>query len=642
MNIEDQSETAAGISQRVGVDIFRGYRAEWLEGDLYALFTEPAFFPELKSHRPCILTGARGTGKTTLLKCLSYEGQFALAGHRPESLRTAEFFGVYHKLDTNRVRAFRGSELTEEAWRKCFAHYFNLEMCEALLRFHDWHCALVGEMAALERPSYEKIAASLAMSDDRITSRGDLLLKLERARLRFETHINNVGDNGTPGSLSMQGLPIDVTVKALLANPTLQGKRFFFLLDEYENLEDYQQTVVNTLIKHSGEGFTYKVGVKELGLKSRSTLNPLETLSSRSDYFSIDIRDSLGTRFADFAIQVCDQRLQRKFSSQEALTVRDLLPKLSLEAEASLLGADAIAAQLREELAPLLDSSLDREELESLSALEVTFLRYCAESDDLSARDIWYQRKRDPKAWRNRMNNYAYASLFSLRKGKRGFRRLYAGWDVLTQLAGSNLRCFMELVDTAIRLHVEGGESLQEPVPPEVQTRAAHYVGRKNLKELEGQSIHGANLTRLVLGLGRIFQVLAWDNEGHTPEVTQFEFVHGESEAELGRMSRGEAFGELLTGAVMQAALVRFPGSKLQDESDIRDYDYAVHPIFAALFEYSYRRKRKLRLAEGELLELIRYPARVISSVLARQRRTDTVELPEQLGLFRGFYAPRS
>ncbi len=67
--------------------LFGGYRAEWLKEQVFELFTEPSYFPELKTPRPCILIGGRGTGKTTVLRGLSYEGQFALSGNKPEGIK---------------------------------------------------------------------------------------------------------------------------------------------------------------------------------------------------------------------------------------------------------------------------------------------------------------------------------------------------------------------------------------------------------------------------------------------------------------------------------------------------------------------------------------------------------------------------
>ena len=57
-------------------------------------------------------------------------------------------------------------------------------------------------------------------------------------------------------------------------------KLFFFLIDEYENLEDYQQQSMNTLIKHSGELYSFKICARELGWRVRTTISGNESLIS--------------------------------------------------------------------------------------------------------------------------------------------------------------------------------------------------------------------------------------------------------------------------------------------------------------------------------------------------------------------------
>ncbi len=96
MNGENQSP-----SQQLS-HLFGGYRAEWLKGQLFELFTEPTYFPELETSRPCILVGGRGTGKTTVLRGLSYEGQFALHGEEANKIKELSYYGFYYRVNTNR------------------------------------------------------------------------------------------------------------------------------------------------------------------------------------------------------------------------------------------------------------------------------------------------------------------------------------------------------------------------------------------------------------------------------------------------------------------------------------------------------------------------------------------------------------
>ena len=88
----------------------------------------------------------------------------------------------------------------------------------------------------------------------------------------------------------------------------------------------------------------------------------------------------------------------------------------------------------------------------------------------------------------------------------------------------------------------------------------------------------------------------------------------------------------------MHLALLRYPGSKLQGATDLREVDYAVHPIFSAFFGFSYRRKRKIELSDRDVLGLARDTSSAVGCILDRQHRVGDVALPEQMALFGEFY----
>jgi len=62
-----------------------------------------------------------------------------------------------------------------------------------------------------------------------------------------------------------------------------------------------------------------------------------------------------------------------------------------------------------------------------------------------------------------------------------------------------------------------------------------------------------------------------------------------------------------------------------------------LHPIFSALFVFSYRRKRKMVLNSGDILGLVNTPGSTIREILKRNNRREPEpdeELPEQMNLF--------
>lgn len=609
------------------------YKAEWLREQLFDLFTVPGYFDLLKTNRPCVLIGGRGTGKTTVLQGLSYQGQFAFAKSDKSVIDTWQFFGLYHRVNTNRVTAFRGPELSEERWRACFGHYLNLVFCTQLLEFACWYELQTDRDLSLDPNDLAAFRATLGLkSEGRLA---DLAQEVRLQMLVFEASINSIVD-AAPTFLSMQGAPVDALASALLRTKELAGKQFFFLIDEFENFEDYQQRILNTIIKHSQGAYTFKVGVRELGWRERSTLNGNEQLTSPADYARISIAEMLTeSRFKSFAEGVLSARYQGTVEGTAVVAdFPSLFPKLDDLDEAARLIDKGQEARVRKAI----EAASSPAQLEAAKALPIGvqyFLDYWASSHEgtttLSQEiNAWLT---DSSSSKDRFNNHFHASLFAIRNGKRGIRKYYSGWDVYLSLCEGNIRYLLELVHSALLLHdEEGGEPLS-PISAEVQTRAAQAVGRKNLSELEGLSVDGARLTKLLLSLGRVFGVLAESPAGHTPEANQFH-LREEQESD----SDGKAM-DLLKHSVMHLALVRYAGSKPLDERDTKAYDYMIHPIFAPFFVFSHRKKRKILLSTANLLSLVDKPREGIEAVLKLNHRESEADLPDQMQLFGDFYA---
>lgn len=602
-------------------DPFGLYRAEWLRDRLFQLYKQPAYFPELETDRPCVLVGGRGTGKTTVLRCLSYDGRFELESSDSTRISSWPYVGFYYRVNTNRVTAFTGSDVPLEKWRRVFGHYVNLLLCGQVTEFLAWWNELAPDSAALPTEACAAVAETLGIEPAHNIA--DLHKSIQSGRRRFETYLNDLDDAHLP-RLSLQGQPIDELCESVRKVPGFRDKALFFIIDEFENLLDYQQEVFNTLIKHSGTHYTFKIGVRELGWRRRSTLNPSEQLVSPADYELIDIGRKLdGTNFDKFALEVC--QLRAASIGENSLPVDELLPSMSLEQEALLLG-------INERVETILESLTNTDvyaTLNSMSPLEAYFVDWWSQSTKTSINAILAERKSKAKQWKERFNNYKAAVLFTIKRGKAGIRKYYSGWPTYVKLADGNIRYLLELVSQARLLHQQDGKSLAIPISPETQTRAAQNVGRKNLTELEGLSVDGAQLTKLLLGLGRVFEVMANQPEGHAPEVTQF---HLPDDSRL-----DETVSKLLTAAVMHLALVRTVSNKRMD-LDLKSYDYAVHPIFAPFFGFSHRKKRKMALSAAQVRQLVERPRAAIREILDQNNRTADAPLPEQLQLFEGYY----
>lgn len=590
-------------------ELFGSYKAEWLNEKIFQFFAAPSYFTALKSNRPCVLIGGRGTGKTTVLRGLSYQGQYALNNHDITKFDENNYIGVYFRCDTNHVHAFSGKGIAKEKWVEIFAHYFNLIFTAEILYFMEWHRSLNDSDEILSEHACRLIATSLHL-DGSVHNFDTLIETLEISMYKFQAEVNNIADGNMP-RLSMAGDPIRIVTAQARKLRQFNGKTFYLLVDEYENLLDEQQQIVNTLLKHTPQSYTIKIGVREMGWRVRYTLNPQELVNDPADYVKFSIVEMFtgetSDQFETFARDVCQLRI-KELLEEEGLdyNIENALVNLTMEDEAIKLGIEQheyykmVCEYEKEnkinlEVSPLYKFYIAYWSINHNDSLEVAILNYLSNTT----------------AWNTRYDNYKYSLLFKIRtgRGSGGIQKYYAGWSTFVKLANGNIRYLMELVYRSYCLYLQENGDIKLPVPPEIQTKAARNVGWKNLTELEGTWQNGAQLTRMVQTLGTIFARMAKEGENIAPETVQFE-IEGE---------RSERTEELLAAGIMNLALIRMPANKQSGRGSVKEFMYMLHPIFAPFFIFSFRRKRKMLISDAEFISCIDNQKNAVSSILNRK-----------------------
>ena len=607
-------------------DLFGSFRAEWLKDDIYRLFSEPAYFAHLLGNKSCVLMGGRGSGKTTVLRCLSYEGQDALD---KQNLESPACVGIYYKINTNVVTAFDGPDIEFSEWTKLFGHFLNLNICRELAKYLAWYQEKLHQ-CDLSNLSFANIGLALGL--EKTADLSSLLERIEEASTHLELYINNLG-RARPTISQLQS-PITQFLGQLNKVPGHENTAFYIILDEYENLLDYQQKVVNTLIKHSGDNCYFKIGVRELGWRVRVTLNDNEALSSPADYELIHIEKRLDQNFEEFARTVCESRLQDKqVLENQHLSLDRLLPSLSTIKEAEKLGVHRRVEELRQNIKKQFPDDTIPNSLHDFELFVFYQLNRGNLNDTLS--EIRDFSLRQPQVV-NRYRNYEHALLFTIADKGAQISKHYCGHKTFARIANRNIRFYMQLVHESIVQQISAKKDLSIPIDCTDQTIAARQVGLNYLRELEGVTARGSHLSKLILGFGRYFQILASNPIGGPPECNHF---HIGGEGDLTKIEERQETEQLLTEAVMHLALVRSPGTKLATESDTHDWDYSPHPIFAPYFSYSTRRKRKTRISDSDLISMSKSPQQTIKKLLGEKRQhlaDDT--LPEQMSIFDEFF----
>lgn len=628
MNVELDEVSSKGLGGLQA--LFGENRAEWPIEKFRELFVAPSYFQRLQSQRPTILIGGRGTGKTTSLRSLRFDATCSRIEALDSGNQQQRYFGLFVRINKNRVHAFSGSEVSAEIWAKAFAHYFNLLVSKEFVQLARWLETKTG--SALSKRAISRIRLDLALEPDGAKeSLDELSDDIKSSLSALQIYVNNPFSTRKP-LFSLAEAPLRSFAEALADDGLIAKQTIFCCVDEYENLLDSQQSILNTYVKHAEPPLSYKIGVRKNGLRRLDTIDSEDLLQTPDDYELIDIASE---GYEDFAKKVVTLRLgrARKLGLKLPNELSQFIPRLSFAEEAELLGAKEVANSVLREL------SRDDELFSYFRKIpihELYLLKYFSESDGTSVRELARDWTKSPEAWGNRINNYGFASLFWLSRGRKGarIRKYYSGVDTLISLSAGNIRYFLELIDAAISEEV--ARSSNDPTKTnfvlshQAQTESAKTVGKRRLDQLEGLDTEGINLKRLVLAMGRVFFELARSPMGKTPEVTHF-VVGGDTYQQ-------EKIRKLLTVGVGHLAFEAAPRTKATSTTETKDDEYRLHRIFSAFFEYSYRRKRRVTFDATTLNKVFDKPSAAISGMLGNCASTVEEELPEQLALFSSFY----
>jgi len=119
---------------------------------------------------------------------MSYEGQFVLKGKKTDEIPKWHYYGLYYRVNTNRVTAFTGPELSPDRWKRVFAHYINLVCCDLVVRFLEWYYLHCSQLPVLTAADCSRVASSLHLPD--AVDLAGLAARIAEAQTKFEAYIN--------------------------------------------------------------------------------------------------------------------------------------------------------------------------------------------------------------------------------------------------------------------------------------------------------------------------------------------------------------------------------------------------------------------------------------------------------------------
>jgi hypothetical protein len=217
------------------------------------------------------------------------------------------------------------------------------------------------------------------------------------------------------------------------------------------------------------------------------------------------------------------------------------------------------------------------------------------------------------------IDNNLYGALFHIYMGlPQRANPLYAGFNTFCTLSSPNLRFFVEFCHTALRMYSKGEEVAQgrtPRIPINQQALAARETSALLLEKVAQLGDDGRRLQRVVMRLGRFFELAHQRPTQSEPEVNHF------SIKEADKLGLREDAQKLLRQALIWSVIYEEPDTKNKSDSTAVQTDHVPNAIFSPYFGISYRKKRKASLTSAEVNTIFSGTDTEFEELLSQYRR---------------------
>lgn len=551
--------------------------------ELVACFAPPDFMDKLEDPwigTALIIMGGRGSGKSHILRMLSVQSvikDLELKLNK-EKLDAEDYnkgyLGIYVKSDCFFPLSMENvTFLDKDKIKPIFEHFFNLQVGKSILdaiRFFCFNCSNIpGEAEAQICSKLREWTAIFRgntfseMIDALDAEIGEIrsFTKLFPYEKDFSKYRERIRFTNTPDFLVEL---FDILRDKIII---LKGKVLFLLLDEYEEMDIYQQELINRLIK--GRKITFRIASKIDGIKTLEYAKS-KKLDEIHDYQIIplhfDVSKEKRTPYRNLAREIFSNRLNLYEEFKEK-NPEKLLP-----------------------LPTLSDEGLTEEEVHSELRKIRANLKRKKEIED------------PEKYWRYFKGHYREAVIYRLLRNK-GKEKLYAGFDEYIALSSGIVRLFILLCREAFSLAHQNQVKIEEGQPIDVltQSKAAREISRIELTitiPRNVSTVYGQKLARLILDIGSILRArLHFSTQ---PQANRIEIIDSEKfELEEYRIPR-----ELIQSGLDLPVFLSEVSFKPRDIKYPMPQTFSLNWIFAPLLEIPPEERWRTELRARELKDL--------------------------------------
>ena len=282
------------------------------------------FLAKVDGPDPCLVTGPRGCGKSTIFRWMSLKAHLHKKVFDPGQFRVAGFYLSCSSDLQNKLGWIRSDRLALR-FRREIVHYFNLLLAREILHTlsliarREDRVVLWGFGEAEERLVCEFVLESIDQtSRPRVhgISRLDQAIDLIEGDL-FRTHAR-MGRRQTLTSCTPEGFLGDLTDLLVRHVSYFRTKRIAFLVDDFSThrIPSAVQRVLNQIIWERRQSHIFKLSSEKHGIELTDSLGgnvdvsrEMVEIDCGREYLALDDSGHVG-RAREFAIELLDNRLR--------------------------------------------------------------------------------------------------------------------------------------------------------------------------------------------------------------------------------------------------------------------------------------------------------------------------------------------
>lgn len=593
------------------------------------LFKHEAIGIDLLGKIPVVIMGGRGTGKTMLLRYLSYDLQLKDFMKKYNSyhgfLEKTPYIGFYYRFDGPKLSSFSNKNVDDIIWETIFSSFVELiigqkylTLIKDLRRNGVLSISDQTEMSlchSLSEALFEKSYAN------NLVELSEILIKLQREIERFTEKSTFKKIEFSPSEVIIRESIIFELPKMVSTHVSeLQNKNVLVLLDEYENLSVSQQKTLNTYIKHTKQPVTFRVGMRIKGFRTYETLNENEFLREGADFREILFENFLLSKSSEYRKlikKIANRRLElhpwlNKLGFTEIDEILGETPSPEVEAR-NLLGEKKKGNPHLVRARKYLESKglVNRAEIERIikilsypenplvEMLNILLLIRGKNPEQISLMKEKYRQgdvtSKEYSEYKLLYDKNKVALLFHLARDCRKAKKYY-GFEAFCMLSSGIIRSFLELCYHTFNYAIFNElDNLMKSgkISSDSQERGILREVEDFFDWIRSIPVYGSKVTLFIDSLGALFRSLHYaDKRLSEPEPTYFNTEYDTLSAEAKKV---------LDTAIMWSILQQKEPMQTKTPTEILPDVYALNRILAPRYRISYRTRGRTKIKPDDL-----------------------------------------